>query len=213
MAKRLLLRQSDDEIIRAIQEQAYRHQLNCRGCTQVQYKALSEHLGFYSQDVFKAATPFSAGVARKGEQCGNLTGGILAVGGWIGRNDLREAGEPNEKGESPYSKAQDLAGELYDEFKAFWGTTRCSDIQCILVGKPFDITDPEIKKMIDSGEYFDKLSKQCCHVAASTAKMAARILLREIRKEQNHYRFDQRPDYDYAPPGANAMIPSEGVER
>ncbi len=202
MNQESLMRRSDEEIIRAIQEQAYRHQMNRRGCTQVQYKALSEHLGFYSQDVFKAATPFSAGVARKGEQCGHLTGALLAVGAWIGRNDLREAGEPNEKGNSPYSRAQDLAGELYDEFKAFWGTTRCFDIQARLVGKPFDITDPEIKKMIDSGEYFDTLSKQCCHVAASTAKMAARILLREIRKEHAYYRFDQRPDYDYVAPKA-----------
>jgi len=199
MWKGILLPKGDEEIIRDIQEQAYRHQMNYRGCCQVQVRALTEHLGFFSQEVFRAATPFAAGVARKGDLCGHLTGAIMVIGIYIGRNDLREAGQPKEFGESPYSKAQDLAGELYEKFKEFWGTTKCFDIQEKLLGKRLDVTQPDVQKMVQSGEYFNVLSKVCCHVAASTAKMAAEILLREIRKEQQWYRFDQKPDFNYQP--------------
>jgi len=199
MSKGFLLAKSEEEIIRAIQEQAYRHQMNYRGCCQVQVKALTDHLGFFSQDVFRAATPFAAGVARKGDQCGHLTGAIMVIGLYIGRNDFRESGQPKEFGSSPYSASQDLAGELYEKFKGFWGTTKCFEIQEKLVGKRLDVTQPDVQKMVESGEYFDILSKVCCNVAASTAKMAAEILLREIRKEQQWYRFDQKPNYNYRP--------------
>ena len=80
MGKDILLTKSDEEIIRDIQEQAYRHQMNYRGCCQIQVKALTDHLGIFSDEVLKAATPFAAGVARKGEQCGHLTGGIMVIG-------------------------------------------------------------------------------------------------------------------------------------
>jgi C_GCAxxG_C_C family probable redox protein len=200
MSKAYLLTKSDEEIIRAIQEQAHRHQMNYRGCCQIQVKALTDHLGFFSQDVFRAATPFAAGVARKGDQCGHLTGAIMVIGLYIGRNDLRESGQPKEFGPSPYSTSLDLSGELYDKFKGFWGTTKCFEIQEQLVGRRLDVTQPDVQKMVESGEYSNILSKVCCNVAASTAKMAAEILLREIRKEQQWYRYDQKPEYNYRPP-------------
>jgi hypothetical protein len=81
MSKGVLVNKTDEEIIKLIQEQAYRHQMNYRGCSQVQVKALTDHLGFFTQDVFRAATPFAAGVARKGEQCGHLTGAIMVTYG------------------------------------------------------------------------------------------------------------------------------------
>jgi C_GCAxxG_C_C family probable redox protein len=200
MGKTILLKKTKEEIISDIHEQAYRTQMNYRGCTQVVVKALMDHLNMFSQEVFKAATPFAAGVARKGEQCGALTGALMAIGLCFGRNDLKEAGQPKEFGESPYSKTQDLAGELYDRFKDFWGTTRCFDIQEKLVGKKLDAKDPDVQKMVASGEYFDVLSKACCNVSASAAKMAAEIILREIEKEKHWYRFDQRGDLNYRPP-------------
>jgi C_GCAxxG_C_C family probable redox protein len=200
MKKSFFFNKSKEKIIQDIHEQAYRTQMNYRGCSQVVVKALMDHLDMYSQEVFRAATPFAAGVARKGEQCGALTGALLAIGLCGGRNDFREAGQPREFGESPYSKTQDLAGEMFDKFKEFWGTTKCFDIQEKLVGKRLDVKDLEVKKMVESGEYFDVLSKKCCNVSALAAKIAAEIILREMDKEKEFYRFSQRPDFNYKPP-------------
>jgi C_GCAxxG_C_C family probable redox protein len=200
MGKSILLTKNKEEIIRDIYEQAYRTQMNYRGCSQVVVKALMDHLDMYSQEVFRAATPFVTGVARKGEMCGALSGALLAIGLYGGRNDIREAGAPKETGESPFSKTVDLAAEMFDRFKEFWGTIKCFDIQEMLVGKKLDVRDPDVQKMVKSGEYFDILSKQCCNVSASAAKIAAELILREIEKEKGWYRFDQRGDLNYKPP-------------
>jgi C_GCAxxG_C_C family probable redox protein len=205
MGKSLLLTKSKEEIIRDAHEQAYRTQMNYRGCSQVVVKALMDHLQMYSQEVFRAATPFAAGVARKGgSPCGALSGALMAIGLYCGRNDLQEAGPPKEVVESlyvnPYTKSHDLAAEMFDRFNEFWGTTTCNVIQEKLLGRKMDANDPEVKKMMKSGEYFDMLSKVCCNVSASAAKMAAEIILRDMEQERDWYRFDQRSDLNYKPP-------------
>ena len=135
MAKNFLFKKSKEEIVRDVHEQAYRTQLNYRGCSQVVVKALMDHLGMYNQEVFRAATVFAGGVARKGgSPCGALTGGLLAIGLYCGRNDLLEAGPPKEIAMkdsylNPYTRAHNLAAELFDKFNEFWGSTTCYVIQ------------------------------------------------------------------------------------
>lgn len=200
MRKSFLPTKNKEEIIKDIYEQAYRTQMNYRGCAQVVVRALMDHLDMYSQEVFRAANPFAAGVARRGEMCGALSGALMAIGLYSGRNDFREAGEPKEAGESQSTKTGQLAGEMFDTFKEFWGTIKCFDIQDMLLGKHLDPKDPEVKKLMESGEFFDMLSKVCCNVSASTAKMAGEIILRDIEQERNWYRFDQKGNLNYRPP-------------
>jgi C_GCAxxG_C_C family probable redox protein len=205
MGRGFLLTKSKEEIIKDIHEQAYRTQMNYRGCSQIVVKALMDHLGMFSQEVFRAATPFAGGVARTGgTPCGALAGAILGIGLYCGRNDLREAGPPKElRGEgplNPYDKSHTLAAELIDRFKEFWGTTVCYEIQEKLLGRTMNVREPEVQELMKTGEYFDMLSKVCCNVSGSAAKMAAEIILREIEEEKSWYRFDQEPDLDYKPP-------------
>jgi C_GCAxxG_C_C family probable redox protein len=205
MGKGFLLTKNKEEIIKDIYEQAYRTQMNYRGCSQIVVKALMDHFGVYSQEVLRAATPFAGGVARTGgTPCGALAGGIMGVGLYCGRNDLREAGPPKElRGEgplNPYDKSHTLAAELIDRFKEFWGTTVCYEIQEKLLGRTMNVRDPEVQELMKTGEYFDMLSKVCCNVSASAARMAAEIILEDLEEERNWYRFDQSPDLDYKPP-------------
>jgi len=60
MGRNFILNKSNEEIIRNIYEQAYRTQLNYRGCSQVVVQALMDHLNMYNQEVFKAANAFGA---------------------------------------------------------------------------------------------------------------------------------------------------------
>jgi len=200
MGKDVLSGKSKEEIIKDIHEQAFRTQMNYRGCTQIVVQALMDHLDMFSQEVFRAATPFSAGVARKGDICGALIGALMGIGLCFGRNNLAEAGSPKEFGQSPYSKTVDLSEEMFNKFKEFWGTVKCFDIQEKIIGKRMDTKDPEVQKMVQSGEYFNVLSQKCCYVSSTAAKMGAEIILREIEKEKNWYRFDLRADLNYKPP-------------
>jgi len=127
----------------------------------------------------------------------------MGIGLCFGRSDLKEGGPPKEVGEIPYStpyeRTQDLAAEMFDRFEQFWGTAECRSIQVKVLGRTMDAADPDVKKMMESGEYFDMLSKVCCNVSASAARIAAEIILLEIEREKNWYRFDQRCDFDYKP--------------
>jgi len=60
------------------------------GCSQSVLLALQEAFDTGNMESFKAATVLSGGVARKGETCGALIGGLLALGLVIGREDMTD---------------------------------------------------------------------------------------------------------------------------
>lgn len=178
---------SDKDILKNIEEEAYRIQLAYRGCAQTTLKALQDNLDIGDSLTFRAAGAFISGIGRKGDVCGALTGGLMAIGIVFGRGDLLEPGEPVEGGESNYQKCNNLAGELYDTFKKEFGAVRCFDIQESLFGRHFDVTTPEVKEMKRTGELFNILSKKCCMVVQKGARLAAEIILREMREEKKSY--------------------------
>jgi C_GCAxxG_C_C family probable redox protein len=73
------------------------------GCSQSVLLALQEAFKIGDLESFKAATVLSGGVARKGETCGALLGGLMALGLVLGRDDIvdtqtyRNAMEPSDE--------------------------------------------------------------------------------------------------------------------
>jgi Putative redox-active protein (C_GCAxxG_C_C) len=51
---------------------------------------LQEKLNVGSKEVFKTASALAAGVAKRGETCGALTGAIMAIGTLVGREMLED---------------------------------------------------------------------------------------------------------------------------
>jgi C_GCAxxG_C_C family probable redox protein len=49
-------------------------------CSQSVFSAFSAQFGLAGRTALKLASPFGGGVARRGEICGALTGGLLALG-------------------------------------------------------------------------------------------------------------------------------------
>ncbi len=66
----------------------------------------------------RIATPFGGGIAERGDICGALAGGLMAVGLKYGRVGLDES----------QATAWRLAGEYYDRFKDAFSATSCLDI-------------------------------------------------------------------------------------
>jgi C_GCAxxG_C_C family probable redox protein len=58
------------------------------GCSQAVLLALQEAFKIGDEKSFKSATVISGGVARRGETCGALIGGLLALGLVVGREDI-----------------------------------------------------------------------------------------------------------------------------
>lgn len=182
------LTDEERKLLDRIGKQAHDYQLKYRGCPQTTLLTLQENLGIGDLWSFKAATAFTAGVAGKGVgPCGVLIAGMMAIGMAFGRAALEEAGAPREGGRgapSNLSRTSDLCRELWSKFTSeFEGKWACFDIQEIYFGKRMDPTAPEMQPLKATGEFYDKLSKEASDVAGKGARLAAEIIIREMKRD------------------------------
>ena len=151
------------------------------GCSQSVLLALQEAFDIGDQESFRAATVLSGGVARRGETCGALLGGLLALGLVCGRDDIRDT--------QAYRDAMKPANEIVDEFKrrleeefGFDETlesTICRDIQEHIYGRSFDLNNPEDYPLfIEAGGHGDDGCPKTCAVAAKVTAEKLKELLR-----------------------------------
>lgn len=165
---------SDDaKIIEEIGNAAYENEKTYHGCSQCVLRALQDHLDLGCDLTFKAASALAGGVGRMGEACGSLLGAVMAIGLAFGRDRLEVTSD------SPaYQKAQQLAGEMGDRFREKYGSVRCLDVQTSIFGRSFNFNDPaDVEAFGEAGGY-----EKCPEVARTTARMAAKIILRERRE-------------------------------
>ena len=154
-------------------EQASRNAMDAErqfwGCSQAVLGSLQETLSIGDSESFKAGTILSAGVARRGETCGALIGGLMALGIACGRNQMAD--------KEAYNQAMDHAQDVVDAFKAGiqarYGlpepieTTLCPEIQTRLYGRSFRFTEPaERKAFNDQGGHNPAGCPTVCAIAA-----------------------------------------------
>lgn len=165
-----MVQTSTSELLEKIEKTAYNYEKVYHGCSQCVLKALQEHLQLGDGDAFKAASALAGGVARMGETCGALTGGIMAIGLAYGREKLEEA-----KLSPQYAKAMDLAVNLYQRFEKEFGSAKCWDIQKSLFGRSFDLKNPtEREEFVKAGGY-----EKCSEVVRKAARLAAEVILKD----------------------------------
>ncbi len=139
------------------------------GCSQSVLLALQEAFGIGDLESFKAATVLSGGVARMGETCGALLGGLLALGLVVGREDITDT--------QAYRDAMVPSIEIIKEFQLrlqeTFGfsepleNTICRDIQKRIYGESYDLTNPvSYKRFLDAGGHGDEGCPLVCAVAA-----------------------------------------------
>lgn len=139
------------------------------GCSQSVLLALQEAFDIGDIESFKAATVLSGGVARMGETCGALLGGLMALGLVVGREDITNT--------QTYRDAMIPSNDIIHEFKKrlkdTFGfsksleNTICRNIQRLIYGETFDLTDPvSYKAFLDAGGHGDTGCPLVCTVAA-----------------------------------------------
>jgi C_GCAxxG_C_C family probable redox protein len=139
------------------------------GCSQSVLLALQETFDIGDHESFKAATVLSGGVARKGETCGALIGGLLALGLVVGREDITDTQAYRDAMEPSYEIIEDFKDRLKETFgfSKHLENTICRDIQQRIYGEPYDLTDPvSYKAFLDAGGHGDKGCPLVCAVAA-----------------------------------------------
>lgn len=82
--------------------------------------AVSKATGRACECIPRIASAFGGGIARQGEVCGALTGGVMAVGLLHGRDRAEE--------EEAKTTAYALAAELAQRFRELNGALHCRDL-------------------------------------------------------------------------------------
>jgi len=130
--------------------------------------ALQASIGGIDQAVFKAGTCLSGGVVGRGETCGALTGGLMAIGNEVGRERLEDTPQ--------LKKARVPGTEMYLRFQEENGHTQCAEIHKLKFGRTYRLYDPEdLKAFHEVGGHGPE---GCPVVCQSAARIAADIILR-----------------------------------
>jgi len=165
---------SQAKIIDAVSLSAFNDNRTYEGCARCVLAAVNEHLRLTSveglEQSIEASTGLSAGVARMGEICGALLGGIMALGLEFGSGDLARFDR--------YTDTMTRSRDLFQAFRDRYGAVRCADIQEGLFGRRYDFFKEEDRE----AWYRDGGLEKCPGVCAAAAGLAAEIILRHRTK-------------------------------
>ena len=156
---------SKEEILARIEKEAHDYERDFHGCSRCVLKPLQDNLDLGDEASLKASTVLAAGVAMRGETCGALLGGLLAVGIATASEDLKDVNALTNSLAAGFR----LARKVEKEF----GTTNCTKIQTDRLGKFYSLADPEqYKAFIEAGGY-----RECPKVVGKIARMTAEFIL------------------------------------
>jgi len=162
---------SKEELLDKIEKAAQSYEGNYHGCSRCVLLALQEHLNLGDGLTFQASTPFAGGIAMRGETCGALLGGLLAVG-------LATASKEIEDEAALFGTM--AAGFRYARrFVKAIGNSICRDIMEARLGCFFNIADPkEYEQFKEAGGY-----TECPKVVGEASRLAAEFILELQEKE------------------------------
>ena len=165
---------SEKNIMETLYKTAFINEQNNGGCAQCTLSSINQHIAPISNDIFTAATALAGGGAASGNICGACSGGILAIGTFIGRNYEEFA---TTEGNDKKNRSTMISRKLLAKFEEEFGGFLCSEIQEKLYGKSYKMYIPEEKaEFLDNGGHGDKGCTMVCGKAA--------VWVYEILKEE-----------------------------
>lgn len=148
----------------SVEEDARRFFDSGFNCAESVLLAVSKQAGLEKQGVGsfvpRMATGFGGGIARNGDTCGALSGGVLAIGLALGRNKSDESREPS----------YHAADQFYNDFVKAFGTSKCRELTGV------DFKTPE-----GSEAYRSRIHRERCTPLVEWAAKRACCVLEETR--------------------------------
>jgi C_GCAxxG_C_C family probable redox protein len=164
---------SREELLNRIEKAAHDYEEKFHGCSRCAFKALQDHLELGDGTALKASTPLAAGVAMRGETCGALLAGILAVGIVTAKEELEDSDAMMNSLGAGFRLARKVEKEL--------GSTNCTQIQTERLGRFYSLADPEqYKAFVEGGGYVE-----CPKVVGKVARLTAEFILDYLEKKKS----------------------------
>jgi C_GCAxxG_C_C family probable redox protein len=132
-----------------------------------------EEFGIGSFDMIRALSPFP-GLGATGRTCGAVTGGLLCLGLYFGKDNLMDY--------AANSRATRSARVFLDRFEETLGSLECRDIQELLLGRFFDPREGK-----DAGEAFARAGgfEKCTVIAGLGARIASELIIDDMERAQS----------------------------
>jgi len=159
------------------ESKGYEFEKNYHGCAQCVLGPLMEIFDMKDDTAFRAATGLAGGVGLSIEgSCGALTGGVLAMGLWYGR-ELSRIDDPEGLRFISYR----LANQLHERFVQEYGSSICKKIHKKVLGKSYYLNEPDQwDAFLAAGGHASK----CPGVVGKGARWAAEIIMEEEEKRK-----------------------------
>jgi C_GCAxxG_C_C family probable redox protein len=155
------------EFVEDAWNRAYEYDFTCHGCSQAVVQTFLEIFEEQNTLLFKAASPFAAGMSMTGNNCGALIGGLMILGIVFGRPNMADGMEGIIDGIRP-------ARRLVKHFQKRFGALNCLEITGA------DLADP-----VKADAYFagGGLAK-CAGITGEVAAFVADLLYDEMAKRK-----------------------------
>ena len=160
-----------EEILERVQRRAEEYEQVSQSCAKSAALAVMEEFGLGN---IKTITSLSAfpGIALTGETCGAVSGGLIALSSYFGRDDLLDL--------AANARAYGRSRKFISLFEKEIGTTKCHDIhKDVVFGRYYDVSDtkegyPAFVK--------DKGFEKCALPPGIGARLAAQIIIEDMEK-------------------------------
>jgi C_GCAxxG_C_C family probable redox protein len=153
------------EFVEDARKRAYDYDFRCHGCSQAVVRTFLDVFEEENALLFKAASPFAAGMSMTGNNCGALIGGLMILGVVFGRRNMADGMEGIIDGIRP-------ARRLVKHFQRRFGTLNC-----------FEITHTDLADPVKADAYFAGGGlDRCAGVTGEVAAFVADLLYDEMTK-------------------------------
>ena len=170
-----------EEILDRVEQKAAAYQYEFKGCGRTLVLALQQEFDLPGGSaVLKAASFAGQGIARMGDMCGALLGGIMGIGLASGPQSLEDPTYPepeviDETTGNP--RSVELVRGFYQRFVQEFGDSTCRNIQVKMFGKSYNTGIPKER------EAFSQVSREkCAELVGKAARLAAETILEMPRR-------------------------------
>ncbi|NLE94577.1 MAG: C_GCAxxG_C_C family protein [Dehalococcoidia bacterium] len=163
--------ESREKILDEVERKAGQYEIESGCCAQGCLRALQEQFEIGNVQTYKAASAMP-GIALRGETCGGVVGGLMAIGLVWGREDPKDM--------ESYFKSIAVGRKFCKAFEKEFGTVMCRDIVKQRFGKELNLASPEdAKEFVKMDGY-----KRCSYVPGRAARIVAEMILDAREKEK-----------------------------
>lgn len=107
--------ENKDQFVGDLKKRTFDTEMKCHGCAQVIVQTFLDVFEADNTPVSMASSPFAAGLALTGNNCGALIGGLMALGLVYGRKDVNEGMPGILAGIRPMRKLVKYFDETYQD--------------------------------------------------------------------------------------------------